>query len=260
MSGWIAPRSGTAASVFFAAELPQRDVRALDAKQKRREAIADRIVEIRSRHDEAPRADALDRIRLAGIGAGRRGETAQEPVLGHDARGLLGVRHDEARAARVAGDGDEARPAQAAAPQRRSTAIEHHLRPLSEPLGEDRLEILLGVEAEPVHDVSALHREAGAARVPRDRPVAQIDDRTEAAVGVHGEHAGSRIHHQDHLESRRRPADAGEQLVRHLAEDKTDVDFALLEQRHVLQGPARRLARDARPKPVDFSPSTRAVP
>ena len=55
-----------------------------------------------------------------------------------------------------------------------------------------------------------------------------------AAVGAHHEHAGGRIHHADDRELADRPVDAREHLVGDLARDQRQVDFARLEQPHVL--------------------------
>ena len=98
-------------------------------------------------------------------------------MLGEDAGDLLGVGRDETRALLALGDRREARPAGAAAPQRRGAAVEHHRRPVARAFEVDRLEVLRGIEAEPVHDVAAENHQARALRAPGDRLALEVGDR-----------------------------------------------------------------------------------
>ena len=55
------------------------------------------------------------------------------------------------------------------------------------------------------------------------------------AVGAHHEHAGRRVHRGDDLQVGRRPADAAQHLVHHLALHQRDVEALVLQHRHVLR-------------------------
>src|SRR5688500_1565633 len=83
----------------------------LGAVERFYETIGDVVVERRPRQDEAPRADRLDRLALAGIASGGDRQAFQEGVPGEDALAVLGARHDEA-AARLR-DPRKTRPADA---------------------------------------------------------------------------------------------------------------------------------------------------
>ena len=154
-------------------------------------------------------------------------------MLVADRLDLLAARHDESRAVRVVGHLDEARPSQAAAPQRHRAPVQHQGRPLGAAVEIDRLEVLIEIETQPAHHVLRLDRDARALAVPHHGPALEVVNRAIAAVGADREHARARVHRHDHPELGRGAADALEQLVRHLARHHGDVEFARLEPGHV---------------------------
>ena len=121
-------------------------------------------------------------------------------------RDLVGRQADEA-AARLH-DRGEARPADAAAPQRGDAAVGHHHRSVAGLVEIVRLEVLLAVEAEPVGDIAAEQRQAGSARAPGDRLADQVAQLLRRAVALHREHAGVGVDRGDDLQVGRRAADA----------------------------------------------------
>ena len=144
------------------------------------------------------------------------------------------VGHEEARAGRAAGDGGEPGPADAAAPQRRRAAVEHHGRTVAGPVQEDGREVARLIEAQTIEHVAREDHQAGAARAEDDRAAAQVVDRARRRVGAHDEHARRRVHRGEDLQRRRRPADPAQRLVGDLALHEGEVEGARLEQRDVL--------------------------
>ena len=155
-------------------------------------------------------------------------------MLGENALDLVGIGRNEPAAWLARHHRLEARPAGSAAPQCGDAAVEHHRRPVACALEIDRLKVLRGIEAEPVHDIAAEDHQARAAGTPGDRLALEIGDRAVGTVGADHEQPGSRIHRRQHLEVRRRPADAGQGFVNDLALDQGDIEAAGLEHRHVL--------------------------
>ena len=81
-------------------------------------------------------------------------------MLGLDRAEAIRVRRDEARAVGAAGDGREAGPSGAAAPQRGHATVHHHLRSVAGLVEEDGLEVAIAVETEPVENVAGEDDEA----------------------------------------------------------------------------------------------------
>src|SRR5262245_42872644 len=117
----------------------------LTAMERAGQTIGDVVGKVRSGEDEAPRSDRDDRRVLSRIGVCRRRQRLEEPVLRLDALDLLGVGNNEPRAPGILGHRHEARPPDAATPQRRDTAVEHHLRTVAGLIEEDGLEIAIHV-------------------------------------------------------------------------------------------------------------------
>src|SRR5690606_38501230 len=70
-------------------EQPGDHAGTLDLVERDGYSVADRLVEVRSCQDEAPGADGIERIVLAGIEASAHGEPVEEWILVADARDLL---------------------------------------------------------------------------------------------------------------------------------------------------------------------------
>src|SRR6185369_4779780 len=122
----------------------------------------------------------MDGCVLSRIAAGGQRGGFQETVLGEDARRFLGRGRDEA-AARLRHRG-KARPAEAGAPQSRNAAVEHHGRSVASLVEEDRLEVLLLVEAEPVDDIAAEDGEARTFGAKGDRLALEVADAARRTV------------------------------------------------------------------------------
>jgi hypothetical protein len=164
-------------------------------------------------------------------------------VLREDARDLALARRDEARAAGRVGHRRKARPADAAAPQRRDAPVLNHGRAVARALEIDRLEVAVAIHAERIDDVAAQQHQARAFRAPRHGLAAQVLDRAIGTVGAHHEHAGRGVHRPEDPDVRgRRPVHPRERLVRGLTLHQREVELAGLEQRHVL-GAALGVAR-----------------
>ena len=112
----------------------------LDAVQRPRQPIGDVVGQVLARQDKAPGADRVDRRVLVRIAAGRHRQRLEKGVLGPDARDLVGVRRDEARAAGLCRHRREAGPADAGAPEGRDPSVQHHRRAVAGAVEIDRLE------------------------------------------------------------------------------------------------------------------------
>src|SRR5438093_4333053 len=142
--------------------------RRLAAVQRAGEAIRDVVGQRGTREDQAPGPDRRQRRAEARIGAGRDRERLQERVLHLDLLDPGRVGHEEARAGRATGDGGEPGPADAAAPQRRRAAVEHHGRTVAGPVQEDGREVARLIEAQTIEHVAREDHQAGAARAEDD--------------------------------------------------------------------------------------------
>ena len=172
--------------------------------QGARQRIGDVVGQRRPCQHEAPGADRVHGGVLPGIAAGGQSGRFQETVFGADARGFFRRRRDEAPA--FFRHRREAGPADAAAPQRRGAAVEHHGRPVAGFVEKDRLEILVLIEPEPVEHVARQDGEPRALGAERHRLALEIVDRARRTVAAHHEHAGGRIHRGDDLQiDRARP-------------------------------------------------------
>ena len=178
--GWIWPALGAALTVLCGvvslALIEPLHQRGVAVVQRLGEPVGDVVGQVGPRQDVAPRADRIHRLLLARIGAGRHGDGFQEIVLGADLRDLVGGEPDEASAGLH--HRGEARPADAAAPQRRDPAVGHHQRAVAGLLQIMRLEILLAVEAEAVGDVAPEQGQPRRLGAPGDRLADQIAQAT----------------------------------------------------------------------------------
>ena len=151
-------------------------------------------------------------------------------------RHLVGGQPDEAPAGLH--HRGEARPADAAAPQRRDPAVGHHQRAVAGLFQIVRLKILLAVEAEPVGDVAAEQGQPRRPRAPGDRLADQIAQALRRAVAAHREHAGIGI---DRLDDQRR-------------------GLRLADRRRTPRRPARRRQARCRLCPRSSRPMFSALP
>ena len=142
----------------------------------------------------------------------------------------------------------------------RRATVDHHGRPVGQLVDVDRLEVLIHVEAHPVHHVARLDDKARAARVPDHGAALKLHDRMVAAVGAHHEHAGRRIHHADDREFADRTIDAGEHLLYGLARDQRDVDSPASSRRIFSPLPLVGRLRISKVASTERSTSTRARP
>src|SRR2546430_3466879 len=206
--------------------------------------------EVRACKDEAPRADRRERRVESRVRARGDRHPPEERVLREDTRDLVGAGRDEARPRPVLGQGGEARPARAAAPERRDAPVEHHRGPVARAVEVHGVEVALLVEAEAVEDVAREDHEAGARRAEGEGLAPEVGDRAVRAVGPDDEHAGRGVHRRQDLQVGRWAADAGERLVDDLALEEGEVELPRREERHVL-GAALRVARLDRERRVD---------
>src|SRR5215510_10715964 len=131
-------------------------------------------------------------------------------MLALDAGDAVGGGRNKTRPSRAARHRGESGPADPAAPERRSPAVHHHLRPVTGLIQVDRLEVSLLIEPETVEHIASEDHEARAAGAEGDRLTLEVVDRPVRRVAAYDEHAGGRIHGVEDFEIRGRPAHAGE--------------------------------------------------